>query len=335
MNKLPVFIIFILVSCNSKWENTPTNKFLAECIIDTTKYNTYEELFLNGKIKRIITTDSHATYTHFATPIVTEDKFIFIEKKYYQDIGKNVIIKIDKNGETVDSIIINKNSAIINDYIIDKNSYCSWFINNDKNMKNLENVNFFSKSDTTKITALVKTLNKNKVQFFSTSGYSNENSIDTCNYIISFISNKLIKYNYLKSIGPEYDLQIKSIISSKFSTKFRNIKSINSENLFKVDNFYAYSLDKLIRRGISGSDFFSNTGTSISYCNSYDGTYFITLLNQSNLKLKLMNKQICENRSIHEFAKKNDVFTEDFLNFYLIDIHGFYFDVPLYYVVKK
>ena len=335
MNKPAILIILILVSCNSKWENIPVNKFLAESIIDTTKYNTYEDLFLNGKIKRITTSDSLENYTHFPTPIVSEDQYIFIEKKYDPNADKNVIIKIDKDGEIVDSIIINKNSAIINDYIIDKKSYCSWFIDNDKTMKNLQNVSLFSKSDTAKIKDLVKTLKKKKVQFYSTAEYSSQTSIDTCNYIISFMSNKLVKYNYLKSIGPKYELQIDGEISSRFSKKFRSINSINSEVLFKVDNFYAFYFDKQIRRGIKGSDFFSTTGTNFSYCNSYSGTYFITLQNQSNLKLKLMNRQLCENQSVHEIPKKNDVYTEDFLNFYLIDVHGVYFATPLYYVVKK
>lgn len=335
MNKLAVFIIFILVSCNSKWKTTPVNKFLAESIIDTTKYNTYEDLFLNGKIKRIITSDSLENYSHFPTAIVSDNQYVFIEKKYYQDADKNIIIKINKDGETVDSIIINKNSAIINDYIIDKNSYCSWLIDNDKTIKNLQNVSLFAQSDTTKIKQIVKKLKKDKVAFYSTSEYSSQPSIDTCNYIIAFMANKLVKYNYLKSIGPKYDLQIDGEISSGLSKKFRSINSINLEVLYKVDNFYAFYFDKQIRRGIKGSDFFSNTGTNFSYCNSFSGTYFITLQNQSNLKLKLMNRQLCENQSVHEIPKRNDIYTEDFLNFYLIDVHGVYFATPLYYVVKK
>lgn len=333
MGRIAVFIIFILVSCESKWENKKINEFLSKNVIDTTEYNTCEELFLNGKINKIVTSNCQEN-VFIQNPIVSENKFIYIEKKHNSDNNKIVFLKIDKNGKTIDSLIIDRDVAIINDYIINKNSYYSWFVDNDKNIKKLENVNFFSKSDTTKIKSLVKNFKKYNLKFYSTSGYpNNDRSIDTCNYIISFKKDKLVKYNFSNTIHPENDLKIESTISLDFSAKFKEVESISKEDLFKVDNFYAYSLDMLIRQGISGGNLFSNTGTSSSTCNIYTGTYFITILGQSNMKLKLMNVEICENEDIYEYAKQAlfyDVSTEAFLNFYLI--HS---DLYHFYIVKK
>lgn len=329
MKIIVILFIFFLISCQSKWENEPINEFLSEKKIDTTEYKTYEELFLNKKINTITTSNCNENSFIYNT-LVLENKYIFIEKKYNSNNVKNVLLKIDKDGKTIDSLIIDKYYSIINDYLIDKNSYCSWFIDNDKKFKSLKNIDYLSKSDSTKIKSLINKINKNYLKFYLATEYTVNGRIDTCNYIILFKNDKLEKYNFLKTINPEEQLKTKDTITEGFSSRFKKLNSINTNEFFKYDNFYAFSYDKQIRNGISGGDLFSNTGTSRSYCNSYSGTYFITLQNKSNLKLKLMNEQICENEEGYEYSGEANIYTEKFLNFYLI--HS---NVYQYHIVKK
>lgn len=329
MRIIAILFIFSLISCDSKWKTTPVNKFLSEKNIDTTQYKTYEELFSQKKINRIITSN-HNENVHIYKPLVLENKFVFIEKKLNSDDKKLVFLKIDKDGETIDSLVISRYYSIIDDYLVDKNSYCSWFIDNDKKIKPLKNIDYFSKSDSTNIKSLVNKINKNNLKFHSTSEYD-MHRIDTCNYIILFKNGILEKYNFSKTINlEEYLGTKKTIYQDDFSSRFEILNSINTEELFEYDNFYAHSYDEQIREGIGAGDLFSNTGgTSISYCNSYYGTCFITLQNKSNLKLKLMNEQICESEEPYKYTEAT-VYTESFLNFYLTRS-----DVYHYYIVKK
>ena len=172
------------------------------------------------------------------------------------------------------------------------------FIDANKKLKPLKNINYFSESDSINLKSLVNKINKNNLKFYTTSEYSSDSKIDTCNYILLFKNDQLEKHNFLSTIYLSEQLTIKDTIREGFSSRFKELSSINIEEFFKYDNFYAFSYDKEIRKGISGGDLFSNTGTSRSYCNSYNGTYFITLQNKSKLKLKLMNDQICENKNI-------------------------------------
>ncbi|WP_312767944.1 hypothetical protein [Epilithonimonas sp.] len=331
-----IFYFFLLISCtDDKWIVNPENRFLIENKIDTIRYKTYEQLLRNGEIKKISTSDSIGdNYVHFRIPLVSEDGFLFIEKKHDKDKNQNVIIKINKNGVILDSILINKNSAIINDYIIEKNVYCSWFLDNDKMYKNLENINYFSKSDTTKIKTLINNLEENNFSIYINSDYSDENKIDTCNYIISFKNNKLIKYNYSKNIKPEYFLKTSSEKSIHIDTKLRTINSIKSENLFTIDNFYANSINRFIRGNKIKFNLYINGG-GFPPCEKYIGTYFISLSNQSKLGLKFNNVSLCNNDAINDFAKKHEVYTEDFLNFYLININQVNWANPFFFIINK
>jgi hypothetical protein len=324
-----LFVFFFVISCESKWENKPVNEFLSEKIIDTTQYIGYEELSSDKKINKITTSNCNENVFIYNT-LVLEKKFIFIERKLNSNGDKVVFLKIDKEGEKMDSLIINRNSIIVNDFIVDKNSYCSWFVDNDKKFKALKNVDYLSKSDSTNIKSLVDKINKNNLKFYSVSEYDVDSRIDTCNYILLFKNNALEKYNIPRTADYEEHLGTNDKISQGFSSRFEKLNAINPDELFRYDNFYAYSYDKKVRDGISGGDLFSNTGTTVSYCNSYNGTYFITLQNKSNLKLKLMNEQICESKDAYGYAGQVELYTESSLDFYLI--HS---DVYHYYIVKK
>ena len=159
MKKIIAIIVIInlfFISCReSRLEIIPVNKFINNNIIDSSKYITFEKATSLGKIKKIPTPGSSSHYCHFYLPLIQDNKYVFIEETYLPDEGKNIILKFDNTGKVLDSITINRDSKIINDYIIEKEYFSSWFIDNDKKMKKLENVNFF-KSDTTKIQELVK-----------------------------------------------------------------------------------------------------------------------------------------------------------------------------------
>ena len=172
---------------------TSANKYIGTKKIDTTTYSSLEELFLKGVIKKITTSnddyiDNHA---HFSLPLVYDKKYdynrkyVFIEKKYIPDDEKIIIVKYDKEGNALDSIVVDQNTTIINSYIIERDTYNSWLIDSDKRFKKIENIDYFSESDTTKIKSIVKSLNRNHESYFSTSEYTDEAMIDTCNYIIS------------------------------------------------------------------------------------------------------------------------------------------------------
>lgn len=324
--------ILIIFSCtDDKWKSFPENKFIGENVIDTTQYRTLGEIFSKKKITR--PSYEPYSYYHFTSPQSADDKYVFIEKKHSTNKSKNVILKLDKKGNIIDSIVIDKYSSIINNYIMYKDYYISWFIDNDKTEKKFVNKNYFSKSDTLKIKSLVKELKKNKVTFYSTNEFSDEDNLDTCNYIISFKNNELVKFNYLKSIRPEYDLKIDNENPDIFSERFRKINMSNSEELLKVDNFFANSSYRLVRKGtkIHGSDLFSNTGIGYTTpCNTYKGTYFFSLL---NLKIKIINQRICQNISLQESKIIPTIYTADFLEFYIIDLP--FEQNDYYYLLKK
>jgi hypothetical protein len=328
-------VIVSIFSCNDRWEVTTVNKFLLKSVIDTSEYKSYEELIANGKIREILKENTLPGFTYFDLPIVSKDGFVFIEKKVGFPKDKNMIIKIDKNGEIVDSIIISRNFTVLNDYIIDKEHYCTWLVDNDKEMKKMENINYFAASDETKVMSLIKKLNNSNKLYYSTFRGSDNFRLDTCNYIITFKGNKPVKHNYLKEIRLDYQLQKKNLMLQTFSTKLNYIHSIKPDSLFKVDNFFANYYQKLTRRGTSANDLFSNTGTNFTYCNSYSGTFFLSLFGNSNLKLKLNNAKVCESRSLNEIPQRNDGYTESFLNFYIINRHGTTYATPVYYLLPK
>lgn len=331
--KIITFIfIFFLISCETKREIETLNKYLIPNKIDSTDYYTFNELYKKGEIDKIKSLNCEDKVSSI---LAFENNFIFLEKISNLDKRKITYLKIDKNGNTIDSLTFSKDYLIINDYIINKNSYCSWFVNNDKNFKKLINIDFFNISDTIKVKEIVEKLKKNNIEFHSTSEYDINDKIDTCNYILSFKKNELVKYNYPTTIKPE-QLKIENKINNGFTSKFKALNIIENENLYKYDNFFAYSYDKLIREGISGGDLFNNNGTQSSSSSYYKGTYFITLKNRSNLKLKLINSEIDENKEYYVYEDEKylfnagpTIYSETFLNFYII---------PLdcnYYIIKK
>lgn len=331
--KIITFIfIFFLISCETKREIETLNKYLISNKIDSTDYYTFNELYKTGKINKIKSLNCEDKVLNL---LAFENNYIFLEKTSNLDKRKIIYLKIDKNGNTIDSLTLSKDFLILNDYIFDKNSYCSWFVDNDKNFKKLKNIEFLNISDTIKVKAIVENLKKNNIEFHSTSEYNINDKIDTCNYIIAFKKNKLVKYNYPTAIKPE-QLKIENKIHNGFTSKFKTLNIIENENLYKYDNFFAYSYDKLIREGISGGDLFSNNGTQSSSYSYYKGTYFITLKNHSKLKLKLMNAEINESREHYQYEEEkylfnagSTIYSETFLNFYIIP------DNCNYYIIKK
>jgi len=340
LKNLVIFILPFLFACtDSKWEKKPADKFLAAKKIDTTQYSTLEELFLKGVIRKITTSDSDYVdnHTHFSLPLVYDrkydynKKYFFIEKKYIPDDEKIIIIKYDEDAIALDSIVVDQNTTIINSYIIEKDTYNSWLIDCDKRFKKIENINYFSESDTSKIKAIVKSLKRNNESYYSTSEYTDEAMIDTCNYIISFKNNKLIKYNYLKKFRPEYELKLGKDNTSRFSSSFSLMSSIKSEDLFQVDNFFAKYHYSFIPGNKWDFKLYPNGG-GVPQCDNFMGTVFFSLLTTPQLKIKVNEESICEKRNLNELGEYHNVYTEDFLNFYLIEkgIRN-----PVYYVVKK
>jgi hypothetical protein len=334
MKKTLLFLtLLIIFSCTEdKWESFPENKFIDSNILDTTQYHNIKQEF-NGRKIRSPSFEAYSYY-HFYSPMALDNKYVFVEKKHSTDKNKNVIIKLNKKGEIVDSITINKYSEVINNYILERDYYISWLIDNDKTKKTLINKNYFIKSDTLKIKDLVKNFKKNKVAYWSTDEYDNTSSIDTCNYIISFEDNKLFKYNYSRKIRTRTDLKIKNENPDKFSERFKKIEELDSENYIKVDGFFAYTSDRLVSKGtkIQPSDLFSNTGVQVTPCNAYKGTYFFTIL---GLKLKIANQRVCEHKSIQESFNKITIYSADFLDFYILDLPFIENEIPYYGILKK
>ena len=225
--KIITFIfIFFLISCETKREIETLNKYLIPNKIDSTDYYTFNELYKKGEIDKIKSLNCEDKVSSI---LAFENNFIFLEKILNLDKRKITYLKIDKNGNTIDSLTFSKDYLIINDYIINKNSYCSWFVNNDKNFKKLKNIDFFNISDTIKVKEIVEKLKKNNIEFHSTSEYDINDKIDTCNYILSFKKNELIKYNYPTAIKPE-QLKIENKIHNGFTSKFKALNIIENIN---------------------------------------------------------------------------------------------------------
>lgn len=333
MHKLIILLLPLFFACHdAKWESKPANKFLSSKKIDTTAYHTFEQWAQKGEIKKISTTENDRLENFYLLryPMVSNRRFVFIEKDNNIDDRKNIIVKYNDEGEPIDSLIIDNESTIINSYIIKKDSYQTWLIDDDKSVKNLENVNYFSASDTLKIKAIEKSLNKNNVSYYATSDYATDKRIDTCNYIISF-EKKLIKYNFLRKINPEYDLKFKKDNTSEFSKVCKTITSIQSENLFQVDNFFAKSYNTYIPGNKIEFKLYPNGGGA-PQCNNFDGTAYFSLQTTSKLKLKMDNQSICENRNLKELSEFHTIYTSDYLNFYLIEKDSWH---AVFYVVKK
>jgi hypothetical protein len=334
MKKLLCFIIPLLFSCrDASWEVTTVNKFLRHQSLDTTGYSTLGELLQQGKITKITTADynDRQNYLHYYYPLVSHHEFVLIEKDYPSDSDKNMMLKLNRDGVVVDSLVINKHAAFINDYIIEKDTYCSWLVDNDKRLKKLENINWFSESDTTKIKALVYALKRNSKPYYSTSEYATDQRVDTCNYVISFDSKHLVKYNYLKSISPDYTLKLERSNVKAFSKAISGLTKIPSEELFKVDDFYAETHHHYVPGNKFDYKLYPNGG-GVPQCDCFLGSCFFTLATSSKLKYKMVNENICEKNDIHEMAKYHELYSEPFLNFYLLD-DGY--ENASYYILKK
>lgn len=325
MKTIIIIFSFFLISCSSKWETEVINEFLSNKKIDTTEYKTYDELNAKGLITKIKTMNCNEN-AYIFNLLVSENECVYIEKRHPSGFDKSIFLKINNKGNIVDSLIFKRGSSIINDYIIYKNSYCSWLIDSNKNFKPLKRVSYFSKSDSIYLKSLVKKINTNNLKFYTRTEYGN----DSISSIMLFKDNEIEMHYYSSNSNLSKQLIIKDTISEGFSSKFKELNTIKTNIFLKYDNFYAFSYDKQTRKGISGGSLFSNTGTSMSYCNSYNGTYFLTLQNKSKIKLKLMNEQICESNEAYEYSGEAIVYTENFLNFYLIQN-----DVYNYYIVNK
>ncbi|UGS19920.1 hypothetical protein [Flavobacterium cyclinae] len=325
---LAFFSVF-LISCSSKWENEPINAFLTDTKIDTTTYFTYDELTKKGLITKIKTENCNENvfiYNNF----ISASGDVYIEKRHPKELGMTLLFKINKNGVVADSLLVSRGAKIFDDYIFYKNNVCSWLVDADKNYKPLKNIDYFNAKDSLKLQSLVKEINTNQIKFYVTTEYSGDSRLDTCNYILLFKKDIIEKHNFYSTIELSDDLPIKDTVTEGFSKRFKELDYINSNTLFQFDNFYAFSFDKQTRKGISGGSLFSNTGTSMSYCNSYNGTYFITLKNKKRVKLKMMNEQLCESADLYEYSGEAQIYTHQDINFYLI--HN---DVYHYYIVKE
>jgi hypothetical protein len=313
-------VFFILFSCERKWEIISINKFIFEKKIDTNKYKTFDQLSLNSKVVKFHLLNRNENL-FIGNHLISNENFIFMERKNYIDKSKIVLYKYDKNFNLKDSLIINKNCKIINDYIFDKNSYCSWFIDEERNFKKLKNFDFFLKSDTTKVKLLVDKIKRNNIQYYSISE-PNTSLIDTCNFIILFNKNKIEKYNLLSTIKPIDYLNSESTFANGLSDNFKLLEWLDNELLFSYDNFYARYKNKLIRKGISGSELFNNGGISIPPKSYYIGTYFITLKNQNKFKLKMMNNKLNDlyEEVNYDCITNARIFSNDLINFYLVEI---------------
>jgi hypothetical protein len=76
---LSFLVIIVIYSCtDDKWKTFPENKIIGNNIIDTTKYHSLEEIFKEKKINR--PSFEAYSYYHFTSPLVTDNKYVFIEK---------------------------------------------------------------------------------------------------------------------------------------------------------------------------------------------------------------------------------------------------------------
>lgn len=326
-----ILLITLFTSCrDDRWSIKVENKFFLENKIDTTQYKTIESLYLNRKVSKIIIADSTNKYRyfHFDTPLIYDDQYVYIEKQYLPNKNKNIILKLDNNGTVIDSIIINKHSTIINNFIIEKDSYISWFVDNSKEIKKLENINYFSKSDTTKLKTLVKSLKSDSSLFYSEVKYSSNSNIDTCNFIISFKKNKLQKFNY----STEFNTTIDGDISYDFSTEYKEISLAATTQLYKVDNFFAKTHETFIPGNKPDFNLYINGG-GMNPCNRFSGTYFITFKSPYVVKLKRTNVSICDEEKVKEFSDYKS-YSDKSLNFIMInDIDNQLY--PVIYILKK
>ena len=334
MKYFSILIILAITSCtNDTQKITSLGKFIGNQEIDTTLYNTYDDLAIQKKIIKISTSDSLANDigTSFRLPLVSTDKYVFIAKKCMTDYGKQVFLRLNKDGDIQDSIIVNKNVVIFDDFIIDDDFYYSWFLDNNIAMKKIKSINY-SDVDSLKLKDLIIEINKNKTPF--TKGYDFYDKTGTENYLITFANNNLVKYYYSANLSKKYSnrLLLDYNDDNKAYKKTKDLGSIKSDNLFKVDNFFAETYNEFIEgNSIKG---FNPTGGS-SDSDKYVGTYFFTLSNKANLKLKINNEELRKSNNISDFAKYQEVYTEDLLNFYLINVNFQDWKNPVFYVIPK
>ncbi len=329
-----LLIILTLFSCTrDTWKITNINKFIGNQKIDSTLYNSFDNLAIHKKIIKISTSDSlnNNIGNSFRLPFVSfEKKEIFIAKKCFTNYRKQVFIRLNKNGEIQDSIIVNKNVKITNDYIVDDDFYYTWFSDNSTEKKRFNNINFRSDADSLKVNAIITDLKKNKVPFSYSSNFYDESS--NGNYIITFNNNQLVKYVYTANISEKY-YDIITEYSLTENRKIKELSTINNDNLFKIDNYFAKTYNELIEgNSLKG---FNPTGGA-NTCDYCVGTCFFTLSNSTNLKLKIDNQNFCGHYSnIVVNAKNLEVYTEDFLNCYLINVNFEEWKNPMFYIIPK
>jgi hypothetical protein len=137
----------------------------------------------------------------------------------------------------------------------------------------------------------------------------------------------------MEKIKKELNLNNGSL--QQFSNNFKQIALKDSKGLFTVDNFFAKSHKKFIPGNKPERPKFYIHGGGGDPCEVFYGTYFITRITQPDFKLKIMNQTVCDNADIHDFSPDYRFYSEDFLNFYMID-KGF--NAPgnrVLYILKK
>lgn len=106
----------------------------------------------------------------------------------------------------------------------------------------------------------------------------------------------------------------------QFSNNFTEIDLRNSEGLVKVDNFFAKTHEKLIKGNkLKKIHYPTPSSLEAEQCEVFRGTYFITMLKQPYLKVKIFNQTVCDDADKDYFSCNYRFYTEDFLNFYMID----------------
>lgn len=324
-----IFFLIFLYSCrDSKEIEQKVNKFLVNNKIDSINYHTLDELSSNNKINKVILTKTpeDLIYNHIERPIILKNRYLIIEKGI--DALRNIIVKYDEMGNPIDSIIVNKNSIIVNDYIIEKKSYLTWLFDGNKTNHHLENKNYFSKADSTKIKELVNNVSLNKIPYYTTEDYDSNPfvKIDTCNYLILFKNDKLIKFNYSKNIRPNYELKLENILP-EFSNEITTISSLKPNKFLKIDNYFA-TVKNIYIRGNKIHFSLTSTGTGGLHSDHYSGTLFFSV----NSKLKVKMKTNITDDELKQDINDYEIYTEDFLKYYIIKNIR---EKNIFYFIKK
>lgn len=299
--------------------------FLNEVKTDTCNYNTLDSLYRLGKVGRIIPFKTNRSIDENKfNPLVSIDHFIYLEKEYFPDDDKKVILKLDDYGVLIDSLIINKRSAIVNDHIVEKDIFYSWLLDGNKNEKKLENINYFTKSDSLKLKTFIRSVtnNNSEIRFYEPYGISRR--MDTCNYIFTIEKNKLEKHNFSSKINvTDFDVsKLNARRLPKFSNKFRKINKVSTDSLIKTNNFFVNTISTYIEGNkLNGSSFHSPTGNSVTIKSGsryYEGTAFYTLNTGDSLKFKKNNETMNVKKNLDSLVNLYETYADEDLNFYFL-----------------